>query len=188
MAWCIHQHLRWPEFTWSHGTIERLLGTVHPFDDGNGRIARTIADMQLARADGTAQRFYSMSAQIRKERKTYYDLLEKTQQGTLDITEWLTWFLACLDRGLAATEDNLAGVLRKARFRDDHAAKPLNERQRLMLKKLFDSFEGKLTSSKWANIAKCSQDTATRDIQSLIEQGILSKDTARGRSTSYSLR
>ncbi|CAN5916573.1 Fic family protein [soil metagenome] len=162
--------------------------TIHPFDDGNGRIARTIADMQLARADGSAQRFYSLSAQIRKERKAYYDLLERTQKGTLDITEWLVWFLACLDRALLATADTLTGVLRKARFWEEHTAKPFNNRQRLMLNKLFDGFEGKLTSSKWAKIAKCSQDTAIRDIQNLIDQGVLAKDTAGGRSTSYLLR
>jgi Fic family protein len=161
--------------------------TIHPFDDGNGRIARTIADMQLARADGTAQRFYSMSAQIRKERSDYYTMLEKTQKGTLDITAWLEWFLACLNRGLEATEQTLSGVLQKARFWDENAAKPLNDRQRLMLNKLFDGFDGKLTSSKWAKITKCSQDTATRDIQHLIEIGILRKDAAGGRSTSYIL-
>lgn len=162
--------------------------TLHPFDDGNGRMARTIADMQLARADETDQRFYSMSAQIRKEGNAYFDMLEKTQKGTLDITEWLEWFLACLGRALAATEDTLTGVLKKAHFWDDHAAKPFNERQRLMLNKLLDGFEGKLTSSKWAKIAKCSQDTATRDIQNLIDHRILTKDAAGGRSTSYLLK
>lgn len=159
--------------------------TVHPFDDGNGRIARTIADMQLARADGISQRFYSMSAQIRLERKAYYDILEKTQKGSLDITEWLEWFLICFDRTLNAAEEILSGVLYKARYWEWLATKQLNSRQKLIINKLLDSFEGKLTSSKWAKIAKCSQDTALRDIQDLIEQGILEKEPGGGRSTNY---
>ncbi|WP_421828356.1 Fic family protein [Larkinella sp.] len=162
--------------------------TIHPFDDGNGRIGRTIADMQLARADGSAQRFYSMSAQIRKERNRYYEMLEKTQKGDLDITEWLDWFLGCLDRALSATEETLAGVLKKARYWEWLVTKTISERQRLMLNKMLDGFEGKLTSSKWAKIAKCSQDTALRDIQNLIELGILVKDESGGRSTSYLLK
>ncbi|MFC5410833.1 Fic family protein [Larkinella bovis] len=162
--------------------------TIHPFDDGNGRIGRTIADMQLARADGSAQRFYSMSAQIRKERNRYYEMLEKTQKGDLDITEWLDWFLSCLDRALSATEEILAGVLKKARYWEWLSTKPISERQRLMLNKLLDGFDGKLTSSKWAKIAKCSQDTALRDIQKLIEQDVLVKDESGGRSTSYLLK
>jgi Fic family protein len=161
--------------------------TIHPFDDGNGRIARTIADMQLARADGIAQRFYSMSAQIRLERKAYYDILEKTQKGTLDVTEWLEWFLACLDRAMSASETTLGGVLHKARTWEVLATKALNERQRLMINRLLDGFEGKLTSSKWAKIAKCSSDTALRDIQNLIEQNVLVKEESGGRSTSYVL-
>lgn len=161
--------------------------TLHPFDDGNGRIARTIADMQLTRADGNAQRFYSMSAQIRKERRTYYDLLEKTQKGDLDITDWLDWFLNCLDRALAATETSLTGVLTKARYWEWFATKTINERQRLLLNKLLDGFDGKLTTSKWATIAKCSQDTALRDIQHLLDQGVLVKEKSGGRSTSYVL-
>ncbi|WP_461051860.1 Fic family protein [Spirosoma arcticum] len=161
--------------------------TVHPFDDGNGRIARTIADMQLARADRSAQRFYSMSAQIRIERNAYYDALERTQRGDLDITDWLDWFLSCLDRALSATEETLASVLRKARYWEWLATKTLNERQRLLLNKLLDGFTGKLTTSKWAKIAKCSQDTALRDIQQLVEQGVLVKEEAGGRSTNYGL-
>lgn len=161
--------------------------TIHPFDDGNGRIARAIADQALARSESYAQRFYSMSAQIRKERKAYYDMLEATQKGDLDITEWLLWFLACLDRAFDGAEAILAAVLTKARFWETHSATPLNQRQRLMLNRLLDGFEGKLTSSKWAAIAKCSQDTASRDIDDLIKRGILSKDAAGGRSTSYSL-
>lgn len=164
------------------------LVTTHPFDDGNGRIARAIADMLLARADGTAQRFYSMSAQIRKERNAYYDILEETQKDTLDITAWLEWFLGCLGRALAATGETLAGVMRKAKFWEKPVTASLNERQRFMLNKLLDGIEGKLTSSKWAKMAKCSQDTAVRDIQDLIERGVLEKDAAKGRSTSYFLK
>ena len=162
--------------------------TIHPFDDGNGRMARTIADMQLARADGSAQRFYSMSAQIRKERKAYYEILEKTQRGTLDITDWLVWFLSCLDRALNATDEILAGVLTKARYWEWLSTKQISDRQRLMLNKLLDGFDGKLTSSKWAKITKVSQDTALRDIQQLIDQGVLDKEDSGGRSTNYMLR
>jgi Fic family protein len=161
--------------------------TIHPFDDGNGRIARAIADMTLARSEQSSQRFYSMSAQIRTERKIYYEMLEKTQKGGLDVTPWLEWFLGCLDRAFEGTEETLGSVLQKARFWEAHAATPLNDRQRLIINKLLDGFEGKLTSSKWAKIAKCSQDTALRDILDLVKQGILVKDAAGGRSTSYSL-
>lgn len=162
--------------------------TIHPFDDGNGRIARAITDMQLARADESAQRFYSISAQIRAERNAYYDILEKTQKGSMDITGWLEWFLQCMDRALSATTQTLAAVIRKANFWEDPATISLNDRQKLMLNKLFDGFEGKLTSSKWAKIAKCSQDSAIRDIQDLIERKILIKEAAGGRSTSYILK
>jgi Fic family protein len=161
--------------------------TIHPFDDGNGRVARAIADMQLARAEKGGQRYYSMSAQIRQERNAYYHILEKTQKGTLDITPWLDWFLSCLLSALQAAEEKLETVLQKARFWDQHTETPLNERQRLLILKLQDGFMGKLTSSKWAKIAKCSQDTASRDMQDLIRTGILQKDAAGGRSTSYSL-
>ncbi len=161
--------------------------TIHPFEDGNGRIARAIADWVLARSENSAQRFYSMSAQIRLERKSYYDILQSTQQGTLDITPWLIWFIGCLGRAFEA-ETTLANVLHKAEFWEAHARATLNERQRLMLNKLLDGFEGKLTSSKWAQLAKASQDTASRDIQDLIERGILVKDSAGGRNTSYSLK
>lgn len=161
--------------------------TIHPFDDGNGRIARAIADMQLARADGTHQRFYSMSAQIQRERKAYYDALEATQKGTLDITTWLDWFLACLDRALSSTEETLADVMKKAHFWDKHAVTQLNDRQRLMLNKLLDGFEGKLNTSKWAKITKTSSDTALRDINDLMDRGILVKDSSGGRSTNYLL-
>lgn len=162
--------------------------TIHPFDDGNGRIARAIADMQLARADSDAQRFYSMSAQIRIERKDYYDILEKTQKGNLDITEWLLWYLNCLDRALNTTDERLQSVLRKTKFWDRHTETAINGRQRLMINKLFEGFDGKLTSSKWAKITKCSADTALRDIQDLIAKGILMKEDAGGRNTSYLLK
>lgn len=162
--------------------------TIHPFDDGNGRIARTIADMQLARADGSSQRFYSMSVQIQKERSKYYDILEKTQRGDLDITDWLEWFLACLDRALTASEEILSAILKKARYWEMFAAKNISPRQRLMLNKLLDGFTGKLTTSKWAKITKTSQDTALRDIQDLIDQEILVKEESGGRSTGYVLR
>jgi len=161
--------------------------TIHPFEDGNGRIARAIADMQLARADGSSQRFYSMSAQIRQERTDYYNMLESTQKGTLDITAWLEWFLGCLGRALNTIEVTLKGVLRKARFWDSKTKTDLNNRQRLLLNKLLDGFEGKLTSSKWAKLAKCSPDTALRDIQDLIRKEVLLKESGGGRSTSYML-
>jgi len=161
--------------------------TIHPFDDGNGRIARVIADMALARSEQSSQRFYSMSAQISFERKAYYDTLERTQKGGLDITPWIKWFLGCLDRAFDGTEETLGSVLLRARFWETHAETSFNDRQRLMLNKLLDGFEGKLTSSKWATIAKCSQDTALRDIQGLVNEGILAKDPGGGRSTSYSL-
>ena len=161
--------------------------TIHPFEDGNGRIARDIADMLLARSEQSPQRFYSMSAQIRQERKTYYEILEATQKGNLDITRWLEWFLACLDRAFDHSETILAAVLNKARFWDRFAGTEFNERQRSMIDRLLNHFEGKLTSSKWATLEKCSQDTALRDIEDLIRTGVLKKDSSGGRSTSYSL-
>ncbi len=161
--------------------------TIHPFEDGNGRIGRAIADMALARSEKSAQRFYSISAQIWRERNDYYDYLEETQKGDLNITAHLAWFVACFDRALANADMLLSGALKKARFWEQHASIALNDRQRAMLTRLLDGFEGKLTSSKWASIAKCSQDTASRDIQALIDKGILKKDRAGGRSTSYSL-
>jgi Fic family protein len=161
--------------------------TVHPFEDGNGRIARAIADMALARSEGSSQRFYSMSAQIRLERNTYYDMLEATQKGDLDITRWMEWFLGCLDRAFEGAAKTLAVVFRKAEFWKRHSATPLNQRQRDVLNRLLDGFDGNLTSSKWAVIEKCSPDTALRDIAGLLQAGILRKNEAGGRSTSYSL-
>ena len=161
--------------------------TIHPFDDGNGRIARAIADMALARSEASPQRFYSMSAQIRIERAAYYGILEATQKGDLDITAWIEWFLGCLDRAFDNAEIILASVLTKARFWERHADAPLQDRQRLVINRLLDGFEGKLTSSKYAKLTKCSQDTASRDIDDLMARGILFRDSAGGRSTSYSL-
>jgi len=167
--------------------------TIHPFDDGNGRIARALSDMQLTRADKSTQRFYSMSAQIRVERKEYYSVLEKTQKSDLiskdgiDITAWIIWFLACLGRALEKTADILEKVLNKDAFWKSQVSRDLNDRQSTMVNKLLDGFEGKLTTSKWAKITNCSQDTAYRDILTLIEKKVLVKDLAGGRSTSYSL-
>jgi Fic family protein len=161
--------------------------TIHPFDDGNGRIARAIADLALARSEQVAERFYSMSAQIRTERKTYYEILEKTQRGSLDITKWLEWYLDCLGRAIEGAQSIQTSVLRKARFWDSVTSVSLNERQITILNKLLDGIDGKLTSSKWSKLTKCSQDTAHRDILDLVQRGILVKDSAGGRSTSYSL-
>ena len=161
--------------------------TVHPFDDGNGRIARAIADMALARSENSSQRFYSMSAQIRQERNAYYRILETTQKGTLDVTRWMEWFLGCLGRAIDGAQVLLNAVLRKARFWERIGGVPLNGRQRLVVNRLLDGFEGKLTSSKYAKLAKCSQDTAHRDILALVERGVLARNPEGGRSTSYSL-
>jgi Fic family protein len=161
--------------------------TIHPFEDGNGRIARAIADMSLARSEGIKERFYSMSAQIRVERNAYYQMLETTQKGNLNVTAWLEWFLGCLDRAFTGAETILSAVLEKTEFWKKHAAAKINHRQRDILNRLLDGFEGKLTSTKWALIEKCSPDTALRDITELVDQGILRKDEGGGRSTSYSL-
>ena len=161
--------------------------TIHPFDDGNGRIARAITDMLLARADGSSQRFYSMSAQIKTERKEYYTILEKSQKSNLDITSWIDWFLNCLTNSLTETNFILAKVLHKHFFWMENSTLSLNDRQKSMINKLLDGFDGKLTSSKWAKINKCSADTALRDIQDLINKEILRKELAGGRSTNYEL-
>jgi Fic family protein len=161
--------------------------TIHPFDDGNGRITRALTDMLLAQSDNSNQRFYSMSAQIRLERKQYYEVLEKTQKGDLDITDWIVWFLKCLNGALKSTDSVLTRVLFKADFWRKHINTPINDRQRKLLNKLMDGFDGKLTSSKWAKIAKCSKDSAVRDINDLIDKGILQKEAAGGRSTNYEL-
>jgi Fic family protein len=161
--------------------------TIHPFDDGNGRIARAIADLGLARSEHSMQRFYSMSAQIRRERNDYYDILARAQKGTMEVTAWMEWFLGCLDRAIDGAETTLATVLRKARFWQAHRDVPINDRQRVMLNRLLDGFEGKLTTSKWAVITKCSSDTALRDVLDLVRRGILVRNLGAGRSTSYSL-
>ena len=160
--------------------------TIHPFDDGNGRIARAVADMALARSDGSPHRFYSMSAQIRTDRADYYRILEETQKGTLDVTAWVDWFLGCLDRAFDNAEVTLAEVLRKSRFWGAHRGEPINERQRQVLNRLLDGFDGVLTSVKWAKLVKCSQATATRDLGELVDWNIVAKE-AGGRSTHYRL-
>ena len=162
--------------------------TVHPLDDGNGRVARAVADMLLARSERTSQRFYSMSGQILRERADYYSVLERTQKGPLDVTIWMQWFLRCLDRAIEGAQETLGAVLEKARFWDSVRDVSLNARQRNMLNRLLDGFQGKLTTSKWAKICKTSDDSALRDITELLELGILVRSTAGGRSTSYSLR
>ena len=161
--------------------------TIHPFDDGNGRITRAITDMTLARSDKSVRRFYSMSAQIRLERKQYYEKLEKAQKGDSDITDWILWFLKCLTNAIESSEKTLSKILYKAEFWKRHSTTILNKRQLKIINRLLDGFDGKLTSSKWAKINKCSQDTALRDIQDLIEKGILQKDASGGRSTNYLL-
>jgi Fic family protein len=169
------------------GLAHLWLVTLHPFDDGNGRIARAVGDLFLARAEGSPQRFYSLSAQIQRERKAYYDILERTQRGALDVTDWLSWFLGALLRAVDSAQYTLDAVLVKTRFWHRWAETPLNERQVKLLNRLLDGFEGKLTSSKWAAIAKCSPDTALRDISQLISLGILRKMDAGGRSSAYEL-
>ena len=161
--------------------------SIHPFDDGNGRIARAITDMLLARSEGTSKRFYSMSNEIKLLQKDYYDVLERTQKGDGDITEWLLWFLGCFDKALSSTEQTLSSVLEKARFWESHHDLVVNERQRKIINMQFDGFFGKLTSGKWAKIGKCSTDTALNDIRYLVEQGVLKKNEEGGRSTNYSL-
>jgi Fic family protein len=161
--------------------------TIHPFDDGNGRIARAIADMSLARSERSPQRFYSMSAQIREERGEYYRILEQTQRATMDVTAWMEWFLGCLTRAIERAQAALSGVIEKTRYWEKLRDVPLNERQRLVIGRMLEGFEGKLTTSKWAALTKSSNDTALRDIQQLVERGVLVRNQAGGRSTSYSL-
>lgn len=162
--------------------------TIHPFEDGNGRIARALGDMLLARAEKSSQRFYSLSAQIQRERSVYYETLEKSQKGSLDLTPWMEWYLNCLQHAIDASEKTLGAVLIKAKFWEAQAGQSFNERQREVLNRLLDGFEGKLTSSKWAKLTKCSQDTALRDISDLLERQVLIKDEGGGRSTHYRLQ
>jgi Fic family protein len=189
----MERFLSWFE---SPGDIDPLLAaglahlwfvTIHPFEDGNGRIARAIADMALSRSESSRRRFYSMSAQIGRERKDYYEVLEATQKGSLDVTRWQTWFLNCLSRAIEGAHTTLGSVLGKARFWERFATEPLNARQIAILNRLLDGIEGKLTTSQWAKMAECSQDTAYRDIVDLVQRGALQKDPGGGRSTSYSL-
>ncbi len=161
--------------------------TIHPFDDGNGRIARAIADMALTRSEASSQRFYSMSAEIQRQRKTYYSILEQTQKGDGNITAWMQWFLECLDKAISGAESTLTLVLRKASYWKEHDQSALNIRQSKMLNRLLDGYEGKLTTSRWASMTHCSQDTAGRDINDLIQRGLLAQEGKGGRSTSYSL-
>ena len=169
------------------GLAHLWLVTLHPFDDGNGRISRAVGDMALARAEGSAQRFYSLSAQIQRERKAYYDQLEATQRGPLDVTPWLDWFLACLLRAVQGADGLLVGVLDKAQFWQRWAGTPLNARQTLVLNRVLDGMEGKLTNAKWAAIGKCSADTALRDINDLLSRGVLARMDGGGRNTAYTL-
>jgi len=174
------------------GVLKAAIGhlwfvTIHPFDDGNGRVARALTDLLLARSEGSPQRFYSMSSQIVKERNGYYQILESTQKGDLEITNWLLWFFDCLEGAFAGMETLLALVLRKAEFWKRFETESFNDRQRKVLNRFLDGFEGKLTSSKWATLAKCSQDTATRDLNDLLHRGVLKKGPAGGRSSSYQL-
>jgi len=162
--------------------------TIHPFDDGNGRIARAIADMMLARSENSPQRFYSMSAQIQRDRNSYYDVLEACQRSDPDVTAWIKWYLSCLGRAISSANEILELVLKKATFWKRHEGEFFNDRQRIILNRLFDGFEGKLTSSKWAKLTKSSQDTALRDLSDLVKRRILVRDQAGGRSTSYRLR
>ena len=161
--------------------------TLHPFDDGNGRIARALGDLLLTRADGTPQRFYSLSAQIQRERKAYYDILERTQKASMDVTDWLQWFFAALLKAVEQSQITLNEVLTKAKFWQRTSSIPMNERQIQVLNRLLDRVEGRLTTSKWATVARCSSDTALRDITELLQYGVLKKSTAGGRSTSYEL-
>ena len=178
---------KWTDPVLMAGLAHLWFATLRPFDDGNGRIARAIADMALARSEQTPQRFYGMSAQIRQERNAYYEILQQTRKGTLDVTPWMEWFLGCLGRAIDEARETLGAVLNKARFWDRIQHVRLNGRQRLVINCLLDGFEGKLTTSSYLMLAKCSQDTAHRDIRDLIENHVLIQNPGGGRSTSYSL-
>jgi Fic family protein len=161
--------------------------TIHPFTDGNGRLSRTLTDMFLTRSDGMIHRFYSMSATFSNHRSEYYDMLERTQHGGMDITPWIAWFLACMEEALQHTEQVIAKVVSKGEYWERHKEMPINERQRKVINRLLDGFEGKLTSSKWAKLVKCSSDTALRDIEDLLQKGLLVKE-GTGRGTYYELK
>ena len=161
--------------------------TIHPFDDGNGRISRTLADMFLSRLDGGGGGYYSVSAEINRNKKQYYDVLERTQKGDLDVTEWVLWFLKCIESAVTGALDSIGNVLRKARYWDRFSGVEINERQRKVINRLWDGFDGKLTTSKWAKICHCSQDTALRDINDLISKGMLTRGEEGGRNANYTL-
>ena len=188
----INSYLEWFENHPMDALLKAAIGhlwfeAIHPFDDGNGRIGRAIMDMALARADGMSQRFYSMTSQINAERKDYYDLLERTLRASMDVTQWIQWFFACLDKALGAAEGVLEIVRVKTRFWQLHSETALNERQHKLLNLMLDGFKGKLQTAKYAKIAKCSTDTALRDLADLVSKGVLVRDEAGGRSTSYHL-
>ncbi len=187
LEWFNTEHGLAPDPVLKAGIAHFWFVTIHPFDDGNGRIARAVADMSLARSERSPQRFYSMSAQILRERATYYARLEHSQRDSLNITPWLTWFIACLGRAIDASLASLGSVVQKAHVLRSVTGAPLNERQRIVLNRLFDGFEGHLTTSKWASLAKCSTDTALRDITDLVQRQVLEKNPSRGRGTSYKL-
>ena len=176
-----------PEGLLRAGLAHLWFVTIHPFDDGNGRIARAIADQALAQSEESGQRFYSMSSQIRQERSNYYDALESAQKGTLNVTDWLVWFLNCFSRAIDGAESACADVLRKASFWQRYAREPFTKRQKTVLNRFLDGFEGKLTARKWASIGKCSIPTAQRDINELLERGILRRNPGGGKNTSYDL-
>lgn len=177
-----------PESVVKAGLAHLWFVTIHPFDDGNGRIARAVGDMALARAERSARRFYSLSSQIQRERKNYYQMLERTQKGTLDVSDWMEWFLSCLLRAIHGSEAGLSVVLAKGRFWQRWAGSSFNDRQIKLLNRLLDGFDGKLTTGKWASIARCSPDSALRDITDLLGRGVLARSHAGGRSTSYELK
>lgn len=169
------------------GLAHLWFASIHPFDDGNGRIARAITDMALARSENSSQRFYSMSTQIRQERNAYYEILERTQKAEMDVTPWMEWFLACLGRAIDGAQTVLSAVLGKAKFWERICGVAINDRQKLVLNKLLDGFEGKLTTTKYAELTKSSQDTALRDMTYLVDKGVLVRSSEGGRSTSYTL-
>jgi Fic family protein len=187
LAWFNDDARRKDDWILSSAVAHLWFVTIHPFDDGNGRIARAISDMCLARADKSAQRFYSLSSQIRKERAEYYRMLESTEKGGIDITPWMEWFVGCTTRAINGSHATLATVFARATFWSKFARVEINERQRTMLNRLFDGFEGKLTRDKWMKMTGCTVSTAQRDIQDLVEKGALVKNPEGGRSTSYRL-
>jgi Fic family protein len=184
---CVELATRYADSVLKAGMAHLWFPTIHPFEDGNGRIARALGDLLLARADGTKARFYSLSAQIESERKGYHLKLEAAQRGSLDITGWLEWFLGCLDRAIRGADRSLAKVLHKAQLWQRVNARPVNDRQRTVIHRLLGDFERHLTTSKYAKLTGCSPDTALRDVRELLERGVLVQNPGGGRSTSYRL-